>query len=660
MILLLTGFMGYAQQPMKAHVFAHNKGKQHGKIHVEIKWFTEKIEAGAGVYIYRQEGNAGGWLRVNDKPIMPLKKIDSLAKQKDEDLIFFEQLLQEKKPSQLDGITLLSVWIKAFESNDLAKFLGVYYNDSTVVEGKSYRYKIVQLISGAPKEIGITAAVKVQATEQFESPMQEIKLTPGKKRISFMWKDEPLRFWAVNVYRRVKGETEFIRVNKNPVMVNQSVDSLGKPVKPERMYEDDSLQENTLYEYQLSGVDFFGYETKRSTSYFCYVKDRTAPMRPKLKLDSVYHLNVYMSYIPVQDPDLKGYYIYRGTKSDGVYQRLTTEPFNKPTSTWVDSVDYPSPYYYFISAVDTAGNESASERIIANVEDVFEPEMPLGLIAKADTGRIQLSWKANTEKDLWGYYVYRGIGGSGMNTMVLLNKDPYLHTTYIDTINKAATNRFFYAVRAVDTSYNRSKYSDTVSAAMPDIIPPGKPFIKSVTAADDQQLRVIWIRNFEKDLSGYVIYLKDTVQRTIKRLNMELLPADPCEYVFTPAAAGPLILYIAAVDKTGNESERSTGFAYNYKPVLNDAARQELTLDYKKKNKSITFTWQYTGTNAFKGYVLYIRTDTEKEFRAMESLQQNNTFKITESASANGTYEVRLYFNDGTFIRSNQQHVQVK
>ena len=659
MLMLLCTTVTYAQKSMKAHVFAHNKGKQNGKLAIELKWFTEKIESGAGVYIYRQEVTSTGWLRINDRPLVPLSKIDSLAKKKDEELIFFEQLLKEKKASQLEGLTLLSVWIKAFQSNDLARFMGIYYKDSTVVEGKSYRYKIVQLLNGVPKEIGITPPIKALSVEQFENTVQEIKITPGKKTITFLWKEEALRFWSVNVYRKIKGEATFVKVNENPIMINRSVDSMGNLIELDRFYEDDSLQENTTYEYQLSGVDFFGYETQRSASFFGYIKDRTPPARPHLKLDSVYLLNVYMSYTPVPDSDMKGYYIYRSTTSEGLNQRLTTLPFNTTTNTLVDDVAKPSPYYYFISAIDTAGNETASERIIANVEDVFEPEKPVFISAKGDTGMIRLTWKANNEPDLWGYYVYRGIHGSNMNTIVLLNKDPYTFTSYTDTINRAAKNKFFYAIRAVDSSYNRSVYSDTLSAAMPDIIPPSKPFIKSVILVNNQ-LQIDWIPNYEKDLKGYAVYVKDTVEKKIIVVTDTLVPATQQTYRFTPKYSGPLVLYMRAVDITGNESEYSVGFAYTYKPVLNSTENQSLILDYKKKNKKLTFTWNYSGTNTFKGYVLYVRADSEKEFKAVELLQQKNNYQTTATSKANGIYEVRIYFNDGTFMRSNQINIIIK
>jgi uncharacterized protein len=648
----------HAQQTPKAYVFAHNKGKIRSACNIELKWFTERIESGGGVYVYRQDIAIGGWLRLNSKPLLPTAKIDSTAKKNDEELIFFEQLLKVKRPSQLEGMTLLSVWLKAFQSNAMAKFLGVYYNDSTVVEGKSYRYKVVQLINGAPKEIGITATIKAQAIEQFEMPIQELKLTSGKKKITFMWKEEPVRFWGVNVYRRVKGAEQFIKVNSNPVMVNKTVDSLGNPIPLDRLYEDDSLQENTLYEYQVAGVDFFGNETQRTTSQFCYLKDKTAPGQPHLKLDSVYLLRVYLSYTPVLDTDVKGYYIYRSTTSDGLHQRLNKEPMNPENHIWIDSVSKTSPYYYFVSAIDTAGNETASERIIANVEDVFEPEKPKLISVKGDTGMVHLAWEANVEKDVWGYYVYRGIGKTALNKMVLLNADPHLTTFYTDTINKAATNSFCYAIRAVDSSYNRSAYSDTLSAAMPDIIPPGKPFIKSVTRIDNTHLQISWIPNYEKDLLGYNIYVKDSATALPVKINTTLTPVLPNTFTYTPTNSGPIMLFVTAVDKSGNESEKSIGFAFMYKPVLNNTDTQELILEYKKKNKSCIFTWQYTGTNTFKGYVLYVRTDNE--YRAVNTLQQKEVYKMNATSVASGIYEVRVYFNDGTFIRSNKQEVNIK
>lgn len=655
LLLLQLVFWAQAQQPGKTYVFAHNKGAQNGRMNIEIKWFTEKIETPGGVYLYRQENNSDLWVLMNERVIKPMPVMDPAAKKRDEDLEFYEELLRSKKTSQLNGLMLLSVWVKSFESQDLARFLGIYYKDSTAVEGRTYRYKAVQLISGGPKEIGVSKPVVAHAQETLEAPVQGIQLKPAKKRTSFLWELENERFWAVNVYRRKVGEAHFVKVNKKPVMFSEAIDSSGNVMKTERMYEDDSLEESVTYDYRLCGVDFFGYETQPSAIYPAYIKDLTPPDQPHLKLDSVFLLKVYMSYTTVSDSDLKGYYIYRSTTSEGLYERLSAKPFNKSMHVWEDSVRNPSPYYYFISAVDTSGNESASERIIANVEDVFEPAKPVLLSVKGDTGRIQLTWKANTEQDLWGYYVYRGINGSKLTTVVLLNKDPYSGTSYTDTINKAALNRFFYFIRAVDSSYNRSVYSDTLSASMPDIIPPARPFIKEIKTTP-AGMRIVWIANYEKDLQGYHVYIQPAGTAERRRISKELLPLAPCEYLFTPEQYGKMELMLTATDNAGNESALSTAFAYTYKPAQNSASAV-LKLNAKKKEQQIQLSWKYEGKQPVKGYVLYRRKETENEFRPLGPMLKMTNFKDKPKEASIYTYEVRLYFDDGTFIRSNQESI---
>ncbi len=66
----------------------------------------------------------------------------------------------------------------------------------------------------------------------------------------------------------------------------------------------------------------------------------------------------------------------------------------------------------------------------------------------------------------------------------------------------------------------------------------------------------------------------------------------------------------------------------------------------------------YGYSYSFKGYVLYVRTDNE--YRAVNTLQQKEVYKMNASSLASGIYEVRVYFNDGTCIRSHKQEVNIK
>ncbi len=81
--------------------------------------------------------------------------------------------------------------------------------------------------------------------------------------------------------------------------------------------------------------------------------------------------------------------------------------------------------------------------------DTFPPRAPRNLAAVGSEGAINLIWEPNTEGDLGGYIVLRGLAGGGALTAV--TEAPVKETIYRDT-NVTRGQRYVYAVVAVDTA----------------------------------------------------------------------------------------------------------------------------------------------------------------------------------------------------------------
>jgi pectate lyase len=88
--------------------------------------------------------------------------------------------------------------------------------------------------------------------------------------------------------------------------------------------------------------------------------------------------------------------------------------------------------------------------------DVTAPDKPAGFWALGQNGQAVLTWTANAEDDLDGYWIYRTTTW-GTN-YVRLNETPLAQADYIDTdvVNGAM---YYYRVTAVDTSGNESDVS---------------------------------------------------------------------------------------------------------------------------------------------------------------------------------------------------------
>ncbi len=96
-----------------------------------------------------------------------------------------------------------------------------------------------------------------------------------------------------------------------------------------------------------------------------------------------------------------------------------------------------------------------------NAEVEFEaPNAPAGLNAEANNQSILLQWSKNLESDIADYTIYRSETSGGPYHVIGRN---VVQTAFVDnTINEG--QKYYYVIRAFDHSFNRSEYSNEVSA----------------------------------------------------------------------------------------------------------------------------------------------------------------------------------------------------
>jgi YD repeat-containing protein len=155
------------------------------------------------------------------------------------------------------------------------------------------------------------------------------------------------------------------------------------------------------------------------------------------------------------------------------------------------SVGANTPYTYYVSSVDSWGNESAlSSPASATTPpgpDLIPPTVPGNLQGSAVSGTwINLTWTASTDSGgsgLAGYEIFRNNGGSPIGTSTV--------ASYADqTVTPATT--YLYTVRAYDGAGNRSGMSNQISVSTPDTIPPGAPGAPTFSAVTGTSATANW------------------------------------------------------------------------------------------------------------------------------------------------------------------------
>jgi hypothetical protein len=90
----------------------------------------------------------------------------------------------------------------------------------------------------------------------------------------------------------------------------------------------------------------------------------------------------------------------------------------------------------------------SSPEVCITPVDTFPPQAPRSLAAVGSEGAVNLIWEPNTERDLGGYIVLRGLAGGG--ALTALTPTPIKETTYRDA-QVTRGQRYVYAIVAVDT-----------------------------------------------------------------------------------------------------------------------------------------------------------------------------------------------------------------
>jgi len=157
-----------------------------------------------------------------------------------------------------------------------------------------------------------------------------------------------------------------------------------------------------------------------------------------------------VQWIPNEDPDLKGYNIYRQRQNDSLDRKkqLNANILDPIVEHFTDRWAKPGiDYQYYLEAVDSAGNTSALSNAFPGKIRPKEPEAADDVIKRfrarnRDDDNI-LRWGVDELEDYLGCIVFRKEEGGRYRPLNSLSKE----TKYKDTNYKPGTT-YFYQVRA--------------------------------------------------------------------------------------------------------------------------------------------------------------------------------------------------------------------
>ncbi len=235
-----------------------------------------------------------------------------------------------------------------------------------------------------------------------------------------------------------------------------------------------NLAPGTAYTLTLEGKDKSdkALEGSKTIAFTTASATDPAPATPANPSAKPGDTSVTVSWDANTEADLKGYTVFWGVSSSALIYSSVVD--KTQTSKTITGLTNGTPYFFAVSAEDTARNASAKTAPLSATPvkpssgDTTPPAVPTDLDASNSNSDLILSWKSNTEPDLKGYNIYLG---TTPQTLTLAGfADKTLKNKKFTGLTIGTT--YYFAMDAEDTSGNKSTRSALVNATPKDNVAP--------------------------------------------------------------------------------------------------------------------------------------------------------------------------------------------
>jgi hypothetical protein len=338
---------------------------------------------------------------------------------------------------------------------------GLAFIDSKIRAGQLYSYEL-RGVKRDGKEAVLARDIKVRAGDfMLPDPPSGITLVPGDAKVLALWNRNPYAFDYM-IRRKEHPIGLYQVINDEPIFYDITKDLDGNNLEPPRpgfvdfqRWSDDGLpvshdvngvaikgpENYTTYYYQVASRDILGRISKWSLPHPAKPTNQTPPMAPSdFSINPNSPPGLALSWRKVTR-NINNHQILDTTQTYKIYRAETMEqledvsslplyhihdfpadPTNPANMTlvWVDYDSILVPQYgekdfwYAIRCEDVNGNISAPSAILSGRVPDTTPPGPTDVTgADGHADYITVYWLPNTESDLAGYQIYRGICDRG-------------------------------------------------------------------------------------------------------------------------------------------------------------------------------------------------------------------------------------------------------
>jgi hypothetical protein len=469
----------------------------------------------------------------------------------------------------------------------VARASGLSFTDKQVKKAEKYLYRIV-----VNSMDSLRGNIFLGADDPYVLPEpQALKADFGERLVSLRWeKNKNVYYTAFAVERSIDGR-HFTPISEAPLV------TVSPFAKHESRYEHavDTLTDlSATYYYRVRGITPFAELSAPSD----VVSGRGTPAvgQPPFitSAENMQNTSLHLHWDFPADNEraIKGFKVERSSNPNSTFLLLTGTLLQPPARDYTDGTPG-QVNYYKVTAMGLADEPYSSHTYFAQLIDSIPPVFPTGLQGKVtDNGKVVLTWKANTERDIFGYRVYKAFHKSeepAQVTSVPLASNVFEDQVDLNTLNDAV----YYSVMAIDQNQNHSALSQLLKLALPDRVKPQPPvFLPVKSAASGVSLR--WVAAASDDIAKYAVYSKENETDLWKLLAIVTSGADTVFHYIDHDAipGGPTLYTVVSIDDAGLESEPARAVVGSKTVSPSDAVTWRKAL-FNREENTITLRWTY-------------------------------------------------------------------
>jgi len=458
--------------------------------------------------------------------------------------------------------------------------------DHNVKKGERYAYRVS--VAQQPKGLTIDPGIFVTSLNESVklSPPRELAVEFDDRLARLQWLSALDRgIYTAYILERSVDDKTFKPVTDLPI-----INGSERPDVQQSFYTDSLSDNETIYYYRIKGITPFG----ETGPYSPVVSGQGKPIYERPFIDAVLvvnnqHLQLKWTLSQELKRKAQSIWVTRATKAEGPYSDLSSL-LSKDIISYTDEKPFPNTYYRLkIKTVD--GQTIYSLPQLGQVIDTIPPASPIGLQGAIDnSGKVHLSWASNTEADLQGYRVFRANALHEEFVEVtdkLLAKNAFADSVIVETLSE----KVHYRVVAVDKNFNPSEYSDILTLARPDKIPPSAPLFTDSKMVDSiPAIQLEWRVSNSKDVVKQELYR--VTPSLSQRVQMILDTTNTLgQWKDTTATLGQTYYYELVVYDEANNTARSRTsdiyFETGFRPAIKD-----ITAKVDRNKKYILLEWK--------------------------------------------------------------------